>query len=334
MTSNTWDPGRIMQTAGNYWHACTLHAGVKLDVFTLIGKDALAADIVAKKAGADTRGMEVLLNALSAMELLEKEDGRFSNTPASQQFLSQASEAYMGHIILHHHHMVDSWSHLDKVVVSGKPVRKRVFFSDEETRKSFLLGMLNIAMQTAPLVVPKLDLSGRRHLLDLGGGPGTYAIHFCRQNPDLKATIFDLPTTRPIAQQTVDRFKMADRIQFAEGDYTKEPLPVGCDVAWLSHILHGEGPKSCRTILEKTASALAPGGVIIIHDFILRNTMDAPLFPALFSLNMLAGTREGRAYSEEQIKSMLLTVGAKNVRRIPVSTPNDSGIIIGELTRN
>ena len=59
--------------------------------------------------------------------------------------------------------------------------------------------MFNLAMNLAPVLVPKIDLSNRRHLLDLGGGPGTYAIHFCLNNPQLKATVYDLPTTRPFA---------------------------------------------------------------------------------------------------------------------------------------
>ena len=76
------------------------------------------------------------------------------------------------------------------------------------------MGMFNMAMNTAPRLVPLADLSGRRRLLDLGGGPGTYAIHFCRHNPDLQATVFDLPTTRPFALKTIERFGLGDRVGF------------------------------------------------------------------------------------------------------------------------
>jgi len=59
--------------------------------------------------------------------------------------------------------------------------------------------------------------------------------------------------------------------------------------------------------------------------------MDGPLFPALFSLNMLLGTESGQSYSEEQIIDMLAAAGAKDIRRIPVQSPNDSGIIVGKV---
>jgi len=61
----------------------------------------------------------------------------------------------------------------------------------------------------------------------------------------------------------------------------------------------------------------------------LEDSFDGPLFPALFSLNMLINTDEGRSYSEAQITKMLDRVGVKEIRRVPFRGPNDSGIISG-----
>ena len=74
---------------------------------------------------------------------------------------------------------------------------------------------------------------------------------------------------------------------------------------------------------------MEPGGMILLHDFILDNTMDGPVFPALFSLNMLLNTPSGRSYSEKQIMDMLSSVGVRDLRRVPFRGPNDSGIISG-----
>ena len=83
---------------------------------------------------------------------------------------------------------------------SGAPIRERFSPADDaDARESFLLGMFNLASQLAPRLAREIDLSGRQRLLDLGGGPGTYAIHFCRQYPDLVAAVYDLPTSRIVA---------------------------------------------------------------------------------------------------------------------------------------
>jgi ubiquinone/menaquinone biosynthesis C-methylase UbiE len=191
------------------------------------------------------------------------------------------------------------------------------------------MGMFNMAMAIAPRLVPLIDLGSQRHLLDLGGGPGTYAIHFCMKNPQLKASVFDLPATRPFAEKTIKKFNLSDRIDFMDGNYLEDRIPGRFDVAWLSHILHGEGPEDCLEILKKTVAVLEPKGLILIHDFLLNNSMDGPLFPALFSLNMLLGTSSGKSYSEEQIADMLNRAGVKDIRRIPFESPNDSGIMMG-----
>ncbi len=329
MDNSQWNPGKLLEVSGAYWQTCTLHAAVKLDLFTELGGLSLDARQVAEGKELDPRAAAMLLDALAAMGLLIKSDKKYANTPASLTFLSKDASDYVGHMILHHHHLVESWSRLDESVKSGKPVRTRTSFSDGERRESFLMGMYNNAMLLAPQIVPQIDLSGRRHLLDMGGGPGTYAIHFCRHNPGLTATVFDLPTTRPFAEKTIASFGLEDRIDFQPGSYIEEPVPGAYDAAWLSHILHGEGPRTCRMLIEKAAAALKPGGLIMIHEFILDDTRDRPLFPALFSLNMLLGTDSGQAYSRGEIRKMLEDAGISDIQRHPFRGPTDSGIIFG-----
>ncbi len=329
MTEHRWNPGELLKLSGGYWQTCALHAGVKLNVFTTIGDDRLTGKAIAQRIDSDARGLGMLLNALTAMELLVKSDDYYQNTASAQEFLSKSSPRYIGHIILHHQQLMESWAHLDQSVKTGKPIRTRSFKSDNTWRENFLMGMFNMAMQMAPKVVAQIDLSDRIRLLDLGGGPGTYAIHFCRQNPRLEATVYDLPTTRPFAEKTIAEFGFTDRITFMDINYIEEGIAGFFDAAWLSHVLHGESPENCRKIIGKAAAALEPGGMIMIHDFILDNTLDRPLFPALFSLNMLLGTQGGQAYSEGQIHDMLEEAGIKDIHRIPIETPNDSGIIAG-----
>ncbi len=332
MNASSPNPGRILALSGKYWETCTLHAGVKLEVFTVIGKGRLTAAEIARKIGAAPRSAEMLLNALTAMELLQKSGSAYANSEESARFLSKNSPHYVGYMIMHHHHLVESWSRLDEAVKTGHAVRSRASFSDEEKRESFLMGMFNNAMAIAPRLAKQVDLSGRRRLLDLGGGPGTYAIHFCRENPELAATVYDLPTTRPFAEKTIARFGLSDRIRFVPGDYVEQEISGSFDAAWLSHVLHGEGPDTCRQMIRKCAGVLSPGGTLIVHEFILDDDLNGPLFPALFSLNMLLGTDTGQAYSEGQLREMMAAAGLTDIRRIPIDTPNDSGIILGTLS--
>lgn len=318
----------LLNLSGSYWSACALHAGVKLDLFTPLSACSFTASKLAELVECDVRGLTMLLHALTAMGLLEKHEDSFLVSGISAEFLSRTSPRYLGHILLHHHHLMASWAHLDEAVRGGGPIRERYSHGDEkELRESFEMGMFNLAMQIAPQIVPRIDLGGRRRLLDLGGGPGTYAIHFCQHNPGLSAVIFDLPSTRPFAEKTIESFGLSERISFVPGDFLADPLEGSFDVAWLSHILHGMGAAECAAVLGKVNAALAPGGMILIQEFILDDTLDGPIFPALFSLNMLLGTGKGQAYSWGQLEDMLSAAGFQDLQRLSLQLPNGAGVL-------
>jgi predicted O-methyltransferase YrrM len=324
-----WDAASLLQLSGGYWQIFTLHAAVRLDVFSAIGDKAVSSESLARRLSCDLRAMAMLLNALSAMGLLRKEQEQFRLVEASARFLVQSSDRYIGHMISHHHHLAPSWAFLHEAIQSGGPLRKRVSAEAEQRREAFLMGMFNIASMQAPQVVGRIDLSGRRRLLDLGGGPATYAIHFCLANPDLRAVVFDLATTRPFAEKTIARYGLSDRIRFAAGDFQQDEIKGSYDAVWLSHILHAEGFDDCRRIVTRAAAVLESGGVMIIHEFILEESMDAPLYPALFALNMLLGTPHGQSYSESQLREMMQQAGITKIRRENFTGPMQSGIISG-----
>lgn len=329
MTQPPWNTGTLLSTSSAYWQGCTLQTAVRLDIFSLLDSTELSSATIAHKLQTDKRATTALLDALTAMELLKKEKEHYSNSDAAQNLLNKNSHDYMGHIILHHHHILDGWAQLDTAVTTGKPVSSRSY-GEEIERQSFLMGMYNLARINGPKIAATLDLRGRKHLVDIGGGPSTYAAYFCLANPELHATIVDRATTEPFARKVIHQFELEERIDFLAGDLHSDPLPTGlCDVAWLSHILHSSGPEQCQELIDKTIAALQPGGLIIIHDFILNDDKDGPRFPALFALNMLIATPLGRCYTEKELRAMLSRGGVRDVKRIPFTSPNDSGILYG-----
>ncbi len=315
----------MLELSGGYWQACVLHTGVRLGLFDAIESREATAEELSQELHCSLRGLEMLLDALVAMGLVKKKDKTFSNSGAASRFLVESSEDYVGYMILHHWHLMKGWAELVEAVKRGSPIRKGP--RDEEERKHFLLGMHNTARGVAPKVADAVDLGTRQRLLDLGGGPGTYAIFFCLKNPHLRATVFDLPTTEPYTTQTIARYGLLDRIKFFGGDYLVQDLPGGHDVVWVSHIIHSLGPEEVLKLMKKAASILPPGGLMLIHDFFVEKDRAGPLFPVLFSLNMLINTEKGRSYTESEVMEMLYAIGANEAIRLPFQGPNHSGII-------
>lgn len=335
-------PGPLLALSGGYWRSCVLHAGVVLDVFSPLAEAPATPESLAPVLGCESRALGMLLRALCAMGLLERRGAAYAATEQARLFLARPSPRYVGHILRHHHNLVDSFARLHESVRSGRANRSGV--GDGPTaREDFLLGMFNLAMGIAPGLAAQLDallisaglpgMAGRARLLDLGGGPGTYAIQFCLAHAGLSACIFDLPTTRPFAEATVARFGLAERVRFQPGDYTTDRLPGGFDLAWLSQILHGEAPDMAAELVRRAAASLRPGGLLLVHEFLLDDPLDdvrdGPEFPALFSLNMLLGTAGGQSYAEGEVRGMLEAAGLTRICRLGFAGPNDSGIVAG-----
>lgn len=330
MEPTEWTIPDLLQMSGGYWSTCALHAAVKLEVFGALDNQARSAGEIAELLHTDPRATTMLLDALSALALLEKRDNTYIATPFAAHFLSKKSSGYLGHIIMHHHHLMPGWARLDEAVASGRPIRDNNSHSDNETvRESFLLGMFNLASLMAPKIAGAADLSERRTLLDLGGGPGTYAIYFCTANPQLSAVVYDLPTTRKFAEETIARFDLSERISFSAGNFHTDPVPTGFDVVWISHVLHSDGAETGTKLLRKAVAALNPGGILMVQEFILNDAKDGPQFPALFALNMLLGTEGGQSYSEHDLVDMMTKAGLNDVTRLALELPNGAGVICG-----
>lgn len=326
-----WNEQSLSEVSGSFWQTCTLQAAVKLDIFSFLGKEEKTALTIATDYHSDLRGMTSLLNALTAMGLLRKSDALFSNTDASSRFLVKQSAHYIGWRILHHHYLMPSWARLDEAVMKGEPVgAENVPTGHESQREAFLMAMFNNATTASKKIVPFIDLAGRKTLLDLGGGPGTYAIQFCKKYPRLKAVVYDLPASEPYAEDTISRFQMRDRIKFAGGNFFEDDIPGEYEAVWISHVLHSSGPEECQGLIDKAVRVLQPGGLFLVHDFWLNESGDGPLFPALFALNMQVRTDRGRSYTESEVRLMLERAGLKRIHRLDLNVPNDSGVIVGK----
>jgi len=183
-------------------------------------------------------------------------------------------------------------------------------------------------VMVAPVISKEIDLSNSKTLVDIGGGAGTYSVFFCRANSNLEATIFDLPGTLKITKELISGSSVFDRINMLEGDFNKE-IKGQYDVAFLSNIIHGEGETENIALIKRVYNALNSGGKIIIQDFVLENDKTFPSFAALFSLNMLLFTENGRTYSFQEIEEWLKAAGFKGIARMNINLPRSISVLVG-----
>jgi len=286
---------------GGFWSSRIIISANNLGIFDQLTepRDASAVALAIK---ADPRATEVLLDALTALRLVKKQHGRYSNTPLSAKFLVSGTPHYQGDILRHADNLWQSWSQLDSVIQTGKPASKVAF-----DHNAFIMGMHNIASLIAPDVIKAINVQGVEKALDLGGGPGTYAMEMRRQGA-AQVTHFDLPDTTTIAQKMVKQAGL-DGIAFKSGDILQDRLGENYDLILLSQLIHAFSTEQTLTAFQKVCHALQPGGRIVVQEFPLNPSRTSPTQGALFSVNMLVNTPGGRCYPPQEIRSLLRQAG-------------------------
>jgi hypothetical protein len=307
----------ILELARGFMTSRVLLSGAELDLFTLLAKEPMAAEEIAVASQTKLRGIVILLDALSALGLLVKRNGRYHTEPSVTPLLSAAGPDTILPMVLHMGTVWQNWSQITDIV-RGKtaPGLKAKGALAEGHRNAFIGAMHVVASKAAPKVVEAINPGQARLLLDVGGGSGTYTLAMLSAIPGMKATLFDLPSVIEMARDRVQAAGMLDRVELVAGDFYIDELPPGHDLALLSAIIHQSSSEQNEALYGKIYRALGAGGRIVVRDHVMSPDRTQPLEGALFAVNMLAGTEGGRTYTFDEIKAGLTAAGFTRINLI------------------
>ncbi len=308
-------PIEIRNLAASFQESRILLSAFELGIFTHIDQSGSEANQIAERLQLDQHACERLMNALVSLNLLTKQNELFFNTPGSFKFLSKNSPDYMGGL-MHTNHLWNTWSNLTQVVKTGISAHPaEINERGDNWLVAFITAMHDRAKKQAPEQLADLDISGIRSVLDVGGGSGAFSMEFVRKNPEIEAAVFDLPNVVPITQKFIDKEGFSGKIRTFEGDYTKDDLPSGFDLVFLSAIIHSNSLETNAELIKKCFKALNNKGKIVIQDWIMNNNRTKPVSGAIFAINMLVGTQEGDCFTELEVTGMLNAAGFTNISR-------------------
>lgn len=313
--SRTYD-AQTLFTMSRFNESRLLSTGVELDLFTLLAASPLSVEEIIEKTEADLRGMAILLDALSAMELLIKEDGRYQTNPSAAPFLSEDSPESILPGLRHSAHLWYTWSQLTELVTTGRQPERPVTSFTQDRVKAFIGAMHVGASRSASRIVEAINPGEAKALIDVGGASGTYTLAFLKASPEMKATLFDLPEVIEMARERVGKAGMLKRVNLVSGDFYEDDLPPGHDLALLSAIIHQNSPEQNLDLYRKIYDALESGGRIVIRDHVMSSDRTRPVSGAIFAVNMLVNTPGGGTYTFEEIEHGLMEAGFTRVAAI------------------
>jgi predicted O-methyltransferase YrrM len=303
----------LLMLGHGYQRSMILLGALKLGVFRGLADGALAAPALARRIGADARKLSILLDALAALGLLSRTGGRYRISRLAKECLLPGARS-LESILLHH---LDGWGDWGRLAATIRGGRKRRGGGDGGYQENFIRGMEENSRERAAAVARKFPLHAGDRLLDLGGGPGTYAAAWAKACPGADVTVFDRPETLRITRKVLKEKGEDARVRLMAGDFLKDPVGGPYDFVWISQILHAYPERDCVGLLRKARSALAPGGAAAVQEFLVAEGKTSPPGPVFFSVHMVAVTEGGRAYTAREIAAMMKEAGYRKISAAP-----------------
>ena len=311
----------ISRIAYGFLASKALFAALHLDVFTRLAgspKDAIA---LAAETGSAPHRLDTLLSALASVGLVVRTGDTYANAPASARYLVRGEPGDFGD---YYRHQVDrliypALAHLD-AGLAGDVTRLAPGFDawNSEDANDFSRAQHAGSLGPAALLARTVELAGRRTLLDVAGGSGAFSITLCRRHPALTATVIDFPRMIDVAQRFVREAGVDGRVTFVPGNALTTEWPAPSDVVLMSYLLSAVAGRDIDALLDRAWQALCPGGLLLVHDFMLDRDRTGPPLAAWWFLVYLAWGTENVSFTVADVVTRLERRGFADVTATPL----------------
>jgi hypothetical protein len=315
-------PEAILQLGLGFWASKTMLSAVELGVFTHLSQGPLGAGELAKELGLHGRACHDFFDALVALGMLQKGDGAYANTVATDLFLDRNKASYIGGMLeMANARLYHFWGQLTEALKTGNPQNEAkhggTFFAElyaDPTRLGdFVKAMTGMSMGSALTLARRFPWREYTSFADVGTAQGGLAVQIAQAHPHLNGIGFDLPPVQPHFETFGQAHGLADRVKFQAGDFFKDPLP-SADVLVMGHVLHDWGLREKQTLIAKAHAALPAGGALIVYETIIDDARRENAFGLLMSLNMLIETPAGADYTAADCAGWMNQAGFKHTR--------------------
>jgi ubiquinone/menaquinone biosynthesis C-methylase UbiE len=328
------DVRQISRIAYGFFASKALFAALNLNIFGHLAAGLTLLDSLADATGVAGNRLTTLLATLASVGLIERDGERWTNAPAAARYLVPGEPAYFGdyYRLQIDRQVYPSMAALDDGLAgNGEKLAHSSMggmLADPTEAEAFSRAQHAGSLGPALLLAKTIDLSAAKTLLDVAGGTGAFSITLCKRHPHLRATILDFPTVTPIAARYVAEANLTDRIALMGGDALQTEWPRAQDLVLMSYLISAVGGADISPLLRRARAALAPGGRVIVHDFMLDEDRSGPFSAAGFFLFYLTLRTDAVSFTAADVARWLAEAGFENIETGPM-IPEITGTVIG-----
>jgi hypothetical protein len=300
----------------------TLLSAVELGLFTELAKGPLDADALRQRLGIHERSARDFFDALVALGLLRRRNGKYANAPDAALYLDQAKSTYMGGIFeMLNRRLFRHWGSLTEALRAGRPQNEikageslfDALYGDPEALSEFCKAMTGRSLPSAVAIARKFPWRRYKTHADLGTAEGALPVQVALAHKHMRCTGLDLPQVMPVFERYVASHGLSERVRFQAGDFFKDPLPTA-NVLSMGMILHDWSLEEKQALLKKGCDALPKGGALIVFERLIDDARSKHVAGLMMSLNMLIETQAGFDFTGADCRRWMGEAGFSRTR--------------------
>ncbi len=320
-------PPTLFQMAAGYWLSQAIYVAAKLGIADLMTEGPKSSAELAADTGTDAPSLFRVLRALAGVGVFSHTGSDyFALAPLGEGLRTGVSGSLRATLITIGEIHYQASGHLIHSVRSGSPAFNHVFGvglfdylrQNEGDAGAFDEGMSNLAAMLSYAVLCAYDFSGIRHIMDIGGGQGTFLRNVLKINPHLRGTVFEMPFTVDQATRRLRSSVYCERLSFVPGDFFLS-VPEGADAYLLCGVIHDWDDDRAITILKNCRKAMAESGRLLLVEMVVPEN-GANCFSKLLDLNMMVMTG-GRERTHAEFRRLLNAAGYRLTKVVPTLAP-------------
>jgi demethylspheroidene O-methyltransferase len=326
----------LFDLVAGFVYSQVLLACVRVHAFEILAEGPQSLDELAVRFDLPLTAAERLLDAAVSLELVEhRSGGRYGLGKLGAPMVGNESIAAM----VEHHSVLyaDLRDPLALLRGQGEAPALSRYWSYAESKAPGELPRAEVDAYSAlmsasqPLVAQQIldayALGDHRCLLDVGGGQGRFLVAAGQRNPGLRLMLFDLPAVVAPACAAFEAFGLGERAQVFGGDFSRDPLPAGADIASLVRVIYDHGDERALSLLRAVHRALPPGGTLLLAEPMAGAPGAPRMGDAYFGMYLLA-MRGGRPRTAAELVALLRTAGFEQVRELATPIPLQVGVLV------
>ncbi|HKR29970.1 MAG TPA: methyltransferase [Terriglobales bacterium] len=316
-------PDQILQVGLGFWASKALLSAIEMELFTELARQPKPLDELSARLGLHPRSARDFVDALVALNFLDRRDGVYYNTPSTDLFLDKRKPSYLGGMLeMANQRLYPFWGSLTTALRTGEPQNESsrgetdlftALYADPARLRAFLKAMTGLSRGANMEIARKFPWKDYKSAVDVGTAQGDLIAQIALANPHISGVGFDLPEVAPIFEDYIAENGLTGRVHFDAGSFFDTPIP-NADVVTMGHILHDWNLEQKKMLITKAYEALPNGGALVVYESVIDDDRRQNTFGLLMSLNMLIETQGGFDYTGADCMGWMQEAGFHDTR--------------------